>query len=157
MNLVLLLLYFFLLIKEFNCFTLPKHTLLPRNVKSNYYHHHIDKILSVKSSKRNVEVDADGVREGGLFGALLNEGVSIGAGFAGLILLLINRLSIPIDNVTDVQSRTDIISVISCSALLLNVLSESNIVAKDRSAVSLVGYALREPVGERIIMNNDKK
>jgi len=50
------------------------------------------------------------------------------------------------ERITDVQSRADIISVIACSALLLNVLSEQDIVARDREPVPLVGFALRTPL-----------
>lgn len=71
-------------------------------------------------------------------------GISIGAGVAGIVVLLANRLSFG-DIISDVQSRADIISVIACSALLLNVLSEQDITARTRDAVPLVGYALKSP------------
>ena len=73
-----------------------------------------------------------------------NPAISIGAGVAGIFVLLANRLSFG-DIVSDVQSRADIISVIACSALLLNVLSEQDITARTRDAVPLVGYALKNP------------
>ena len=73
-----------------------------------------------------------------------NPAISIGAGVAGIFVLLANRLSFG-DIVSDVQSRADIISVIACSALLLNVLSEQDITARTRDAVPLVGYALKTP------------
>lgn len=70
--------------------------------------------------------------------------VSLGAGSAGLMVLLFNRLgSLGLDSVSDVQSRTDILSVIACSSLLLSVLSDQDITTKDREAVALVGYALQ--------------
>lgn len=72
--------------------------------------------------------------------------IAYGAGGIGLITLLVNRLSVPFELVTDVQSRADIISVIACSALVLNVLSEQDIVARDRDAVALSGYALQNPL-----------
>lgn len=78
--------------------------------------------------------------------ALKTPGLSIGAGVAGIFILLANRLSVDLDRITDVQSRADIISVVACSALLLNVLSEQDIVARDREAVPLVGFALKSPV-----------
>ena len=56
--------------------------------------------------------------------------LSIGAGITGVFVLLVNRLCVDLDKVTDVQSRADIISVVACSAVLLNVLSESDIEAK---------------------------
>jgi hypothetical protein len=71
---------------------------------------------------------------------------AIGAGSVGFIVLLANRLSVDLDKVTDVQGRADILSVLACSALLLNVLSESEIEAKERTAVPLMGYALPSPI-----------
>ena len=72
---------------------------------------------------------------------------SLGAGIAGFIILLGNRL-LAIDSldVSDVQSRADIISVIACSALVLNAISESDIETKTRESVSLFGFALTEPL-----------
>ena len=72
--------------------------------------------------------------------------LSIGAGAGGMILLLINRLGLDVMMVSDVQSRADIIAVIGCSALLLNVLSEQDISARNRDPVPLVGYALKVPL-----------
>ena len=72
-------------------------------------------------------------------------GISIGAGVAGIFILLANRLAFG-DIISDVQSRADIISVIACSALLLNVLSEQDITARTRDAVPLVGYAMKSPL-----------
>ena len=77
---------------------------------------------------------------------LLDQNVSLGAGVAGMLLLLVNRLTVPLETVSDVQSRSDIISLIACSALLLNVLSEQEIVTKERESVALVGYALTAPI-----------
>jgi len=74
-----------------------------------------------------------------------NPSLSLGAGVAGIFVLLGNRLAFG-DIVSDVQSRADIISVIACSALLLNVLSEQDIQTKNRDPVPLVGYALRTPL-----------
>lgn len=71
---------------------------------------------------------------------------SIIAGSTGLTILLINRLALGLEGVSDVQSRLDIVSVIACSAVLLNALSEFEIEARERDAVGLVGYALRKPV-----------
>jgi hypothetical protein len=76
---------------------------------------------------------------------ITSPGISIGAGVAGIFVLLANRLSFG-DIVSDVQSRADIISVIACSALLLNVLSEQDIQARNRDPVPLVGYALKNPL-----------
>lgn len=72
--------------------------------------------------------------------------LSLGAGVAGIFILLANRLTQDMDKVTDVHSRADIISVVACSALLLNVLSEQDIVARDREPVALVGFALKVPL-----------
>lgn len=75
-----------------------------------------------------------------------DQGLSVGAGVTGIFVLLANRLSVDLDKVTDVQSRADIISVVACSALLLNVLNESDIEARDRLPVPLMGYALPQPL-----------
>ena len=76
-----------------------------------------------------------------------DSGFSLGAGVAGLFILLGNRLlSIDSLDVSDVQSRADIISVIACSALLLNAISESDIETKEREKVSLFGFALKDPL-----------
>lgn len=74
---------------------------------------------------------------------LASPALSIGAGVGGMALLLGNRLSL--DLVSDVQSRADLIAVIGCSALLLNVLSEQEITARSRDPVPLVGYAMPRP------------
>jgi Cofactor assembly of complex C subunit B, CCB2/CCB4 len=66
-------------------------------------------------------------------------------GAVGIFVLLVNRL-INMDIVTDVQSRADIISMIACSGLLLNALSEQDITARERDPVPLVGFSLRTPV-----------
>lgn len=75
-----------------------------------------------------------------------SSGLSIGAGVAGIFILLANRLTQDMEKVTDVHSRADIISVVACSALLLNVLSEQDIVARDREPVALMGFALKVPL-----------
>ena len=80
------------------------------------------------------------------FALIRSQGLSIGVGVTGIFILLGNRLSVDLDKVTDVQSRADIISVIACSALLLNVLSETDIEARDRAPVPLMGYALPSPL-----------
>jgi len=71
--------------------------------------------------------------------------VPLVTGGIGLMVLLVNRLSLE-SIVSDVQSRSDIITVIACSALLLNVLSDQDITPKEREAVPLMGYALKSPV-----------
>jgi len=78
-------------------------------------------------------------------GLSIGEYVPLVTGGLGLMVLLVNRLSIE-SIVTDVQSRSDIITVIACSALLLNVLSDQDITPKERDAVPLMGYALKSPV-----------
>lgn len=84
-------------------------------------------------------------------------GISIGAGVGGIFVLLANRLSFG-DIISDVQSRADIISVIACSALLLNVLSEQDITARTRDAVPLVGYAMKTPqVQETVVGESQSK
>jgi hypothetical protein len=65
---------------------------------------------------------------------------------AGFVILLVNRLLLIDSTVPDAQSRADIISVIACSALLLNILSESDIVARDGEPVALVGNSLNKPL-----------
>jgi hypothetical protein len=75
----------------------------------------------------------------------IGEYVPLVTGGIGLMILMINRLSLE-SIVSDVQSRSDIITVIACSALLLNVLSDQDITPKEREAVPLMGYALKSPV-----------
>ena len=65
-------------------------------------------------------------------------------GAAGMISLLINRLSLT--DVGDVQSRADIIAVVACAAAILNAINAQEIVSRDRESVSLVGYSLNETV-----------
>jgi hypothetical protein len=96
----------------------------------------------------------DEEKSGSLFDLIKSPGISLGAGVAGIFALLANRLSVDLEKVTDVQSRADIISVIACSALLLNVLSDQDIAARERDAVPLVGFALKEPlVGSALSTN----
>ena len=83
--------------------------------------------------------------------------LSIGAGVAGIFILMGNRLSVDIERITDVQSRADIISVIACSALLLNVLSEQDIVARDREPVPLVGFALNSPAVSELLLTAEQQ
>lgn len=83
--------------------------------------------------------------------------VSLGAGLAGLFIVLFNRLFLAdaqIDPLTsdpmalaasDIQSRSDILAVMACSGLLLNVLSEQDIVTKERDKVALAGYSIAAP------------
>eukprot|EP01041_Mallomonas_annulata_P011988 gene11988-25107_t len=70
--------------------------------------------------------------------------IGIGAGVSGMIILLINRFSMT--DVSDIQSRADIIAVVACSALLLNAVSSQDIEARDREPVALAGYALKSPI-----------
>ena len=72
--------------------------------------------------------------------------IGLGAGVGGLLILLINRFTL--SDISDIQSRADIIAVVSCSALLLNALSNQEIEAKDRDPVPLVGYALNRCVSD---------
>lgn len=81
-----------------------------------------------------------------IFSIISNQTFSLWAGVIGIIVILFNRLSIDLEKVTDIQSRADLISLIACSALLLNVLSEQDISARDRDAIALVGYSLKEPL-----------
>ena len=71
---------------------------------------------------------------------------SLATGSLGITLLLVNRISIGLEGVSDLQSRADLLAVVACSAVLLNALSETEIEARDREAVGLVGYSLRKPV-----------
>ena len=82
-----------------------------------------------------------------------------GAGITSVFVLLVNRLCVDLDKVTDVQSRADIISVVACSAVLLNVLSESDIEARDRLPVPLMGYALPSPLlaGDEVLNMEQRK
>lgn len=73
---------------------------------------------------------------------ILDQNVSLGVGVAGILLLLVNRLSLSLDIVSDAQSRADIVAVLACSALLLNVLSDQEIETRERDKVALVGFAI---------------
>ena len=106
------------------------------------------KQTSSRTSTSSLRVQSQG-GEGGalsLLRSIQSPKLSAGAGVAGIFVLLVNSRSVDLDKVTDVQSRGDIISVVACSALLLNVLSESDIEARDRSPVPLMGYALPSPL-----------
>lgn len=74
--------------------------------------------------------------------------ISAGIGLVGLSVLLLNRLLLPADAfvVSDGQLRADIVAIFACSALLLNVLSEDDITAREREPVALAGYAFKDPV-----------
>jgi len=85
--------------------------------------------------------------------SLKNPSAALSAGVMAIFAILCNRLAIDLDQVTDVQSRADILSVIACSAVLLNALSESAIEARERDPVGLVGYSLRKPI---ISMNKNE-
>jgi hypothetical protein len=124
-------LVFFLIVE--NCVSFQKHCFKRCNTYRNVQ-------LNIQKSSFSDE-------KGGSFADIINSsGISLGAGVGGIFVLLANRLSVDLEAVTDVQSRADIISVIACSALLLNVLSAQDIVARERDAVPLVGFALKEPV-----------
>jgi hypothetical protein len=62
-------------------------------------------------------------------------------GSTGLMVVLINRLQNGLELVGESQSRSDILSIIVCSAVLLDWLSESEVKTVQRDQVSLVGYA----------------
>ena len=83
---------------------------------------------------------------GGWVETLKNPVTSLSAGVVGVTLILFNRLGIDLDKVTDVQSRADILAVVACSAVLLNALSETDVEARNRDPVGLVGYSLRRPL-----------
>ena len=104
----------------------------------------LTKVMKTSTCVQQTNLNEDG--EGPSLSKLFNSPIlSIGAGVGGMILLLINRLGLDVMMVSDVQSRADIIAVIGCSALLLNVLSEQDISARNRDPVPLVGYALKNP------------
>ena len=90
---------------------------------------------------------------------LRNPTTSLILGGAGLGVILVNRLSIELEQVSMIQSRADIISVIACSALLLNALSESEVQMRDRDAVTLSGFSLQNPVLNKVALadNNSEK
>eukprot|EP01031_Cornospumella_fuschlensis_P035613 gene35613-43190_t len=82
-----------------------------------------------------------------------NPAVSLGAGVGGLIIILANRLmamsALPesaLGVVSDIQSRSDILAVMACSAVLLNALSDQEFATRERDVIALVGYALKTPI-----------
>ena len=97
-----------------------------------------------------------GVRNSNNFLLFLNtifqDSTFIGVG--GLFALLLNRISL--DAVSDIQSRSDIIGVMSCSAILLNAISERNIEANSRQPVALFGYSIKSPVFIPDLESNEK-
>ena len=68
--------------------------------------------------------------------------LGLGVGSVGLIALLANRLAGGLELASEAQSRADIISVIACSAVLLDWLSDQEVKTKERQSVALAGYAL---------------
>jgi hypothetical protein len=90
--------------------------------------------------------------------------VSIGAGVAGLLIILFNRLFLTdfdyqqveqmannIGTVSDIQSRADLLGMMASCALLLNALSEQDIATKAREKIPLMGYTLTTPYINPII------
>jgi hypothetical protein len=71
--------------------------------------------------------------------------VGIAVGLMGILGILVNRFSVSIDYIDDVQSRVDILGIVGCAAVLLNAFSEQEVETKEREAVPLVGFALKEP------------
>ena len=88
------------------------------------------------SSRRSISEE-----RGGLTEFLNSQGFTYGVGSMGLITVLANRLSILDESVSDFQSRLDLISVMACSALLLNALTTQEIETRERDTVTLVGYS----------------
>lgn len=82
--------------------------------------------------------------------------IGIGVGVLGILGILANRLSVSIDYISDVQSRVDLLGIIGCAAVVLNAVSEQEIEIKERDAVPLVGYALKDPVVEDSLDNQSK-
>eukprot|EP01039_Chlorochromonas_danica_P011008 gene11008-12256_t len=112
--------------------TLPaSSTALPSTGKTD--HHHLHHLTSSSQSAGSA-----------IFNVLLDPQVSLGGGIAGMMIILINRLSCG-DVVSDLQARADILGVMASSALLLHLLSKQDIAARERDIVSLLGYALPEP------------
>ena len=105
--------------------------------------------LSLQTVDRDIKDNSD-------VGFSLND-LSLGIGGGGVLVLLVNRLSLDLETVTDIQSRADIISVVACSALLLNALSQFDITARDRDSVSLIGKVLRSPVINQEYVNDIQK
>jgi hypothetical protein len=107
--------------------------------------------ISNRYMMKSSEQDSD------IFSIISNTTFSLWAGVIGIFIILFNRLSIDIEKVSDIQSRADLISLIACSALLLNVLSEQDISARDRDAVPLVGFSLKEPLLSSSNTENNNK
>ena len=154
--LMLLLLYTSNFCLCFNLKSISKKSLISSSLLSSSYqfknnnnnNNNNNIILNMmKSDSNNNNNDLD------IFNIISNQTFSLWAGIIGIFVILFNRLSIDLELVTDIQSRADLISLIACSALLLNVLSEQDITARDRDAIALVGYSLKEPL---IYDNNER-
>ena len=100
----------------------------------------------ISNRYRYMMKSSDSKEDSDIFSVISNTSFSLWAGVIGILIILFNRLSIDLEKVTDIQSRADLISLIACSALLLNALSEQDISARDRDAVPLVGFSLKEPL-----------
>ena len=107
--------------------------------------------LTIGIRKQNLKVldfKSNGSRagQGDIVQFLNGQGFTYGTGAVGLIAILVNRLSVLDESVSDFQSRLDLISVMACSALLLNALTTQEIETKERDNVTLVGYSCINPV-----------
>eukprot|EP01031_Cornospumella_fuschlensis_P035615 gene35615-43193_t len=93
-----------------------------------------------------------------------NPAVSLGAGVGGLIIILVNRLmamsALPetaLGVVSDIQSRSDILAVMACSAVLLNALSDQEFATRERDVIALVGILSTTPIKSICIFNEKRE
>lgn len=93
--------------------------------------------------------------------SLADSQVSLGAGAAGYMVLLVNRLlqssETALTASNDIALRDDLLSIMACSALLLNALSEQEVQIKQRDRIPLLGYAYSSPVLASTLQSEDKR
>ena len=134
---VFLIIYVVYLINIVNSYAFSKHNHL--KLSSSY----LSLTPKINLNKHNAKTNSDSLITS-ISSKLQDSSLALGA--IGILTVLINRLSIPLEGVSDIQSRSDIIAVISCSALLLAGLSEKDVVIRERDTVPLLGYALKTPL-----------
>lgn len=75
-------------------------------------------------------------------GPLSSENLSIGVGGAALTLLLVNRMAT--EELANAQSRSDLLGVAICSALLVSAFSTIDVKVREKEVVELAGVGFDE-------------